>query len=272
MNCFQKGLITEEDTGGLNLRFGDADTMVSLVEKIARREGIGDLLAEGSARAAEHFGPEAQELVVAVKKLEYPAHMPQVKRSLGLIYAVNPFGADHESSEHDPSYQGFPGRMAKLGLTDPQPSELLNEEKVHFALTTQYLYSCLSCLNVCNFVFGPSWQLYDTQELLEALQAVTGWEVTIPEMLEVGQRRLNLQRAFNAREGIGRDQDTLPSKLEKALKGGKTDGAVFTAQELEEAKNIYYDLAGWDQETGYPLQETLEKLDLNWLAEEEPGW
>lgn len=272
MNCFQNGLITEQDTGGLELNFGDAEAMIALVQQIALREDFGDLLAEGSARAAEHFGAEAQELVVAVKKLEYPAHMPQVKRSLGLIYAVNPFGADHESSEHDPSYQRYLDRMAQIGLTDPQPGEVLNEEKVRFALTTQYLYSVMSCLNVCNFVFGPSWQLYDTEELRQALQAVTGWEVTIPEMLEVGQRRLNLQRAFNAREGIGRDQDTLPSKLEKALKGGKTDGVRFTAQELEEAKKIYYDLAGWDPETGYPLRETLEKLDLGWLADEHPDW
>ena len=268
MDCYQKGLITQEDTEGIELQFGSADAMISMVEKIARREGFGDTLAEGSARAASRFGMEAQDLVVAVKKQEYPAHMPQVKRSLALIYAVNPFGADHESSQHDPTYRGYPEQMTRLGLHDPQPDDVLNEEKVRFALVTQYLHSFTDSINVCNFVYGPSWQLYDMGQLQEAIQAVIGWEMGIEEILEVGQRRLNLLRSFNAREGIGREADTLPKKVQKALHGGKTDGVAISAEDIERAKDMYYDMAGWDVYSGIPTKDKLDALGLGWVAEE----
>ncbi len=268
MDCFEEGILTAADTDGLDLRFGNPGAMVEMVERIARREGIGDLLAEGSARAAKAFGERAEERVVAVKNQEYPAHMPHVKRSLGLIYAVNPFGADHESSEHDPTYQGYPEQMAELGLTDPQPSDVLNEEKVRFTLVTQYLHSFHDSMNVCNFVFGPSWQLYDTGQLLEAVRAVIGWDLSVEEMLKIGERRLNMQRAFNAREGLGREADTLPEKLETPLQGGKTDGISLSSEALERAKDVYYDMAGWDVYSGIPTREKLESLGLGWVAEE----
>ncbi len=268
MDCFEHGLLTTEDTDGLDLRFGNADAMVQMVEKIARREGFGDLLAEGSARAAEIIGRGTEELVVAVKKQEVPAHMPQVKQSVGLIYAVNPFGADHQSHEHDPGYEDYPERMAQIGLTDPQPPLVLNEEKVRFALTTQYVYSALDSLDLCQFVYGPAWQLYDTEQIVEAVRLVTGWEdFTVEELLKLGQRRLNLLRAYNAREGIGREDDRLPKKLYQALTGGPTDGVKLDEVEIEQAKEMYYRMAGWDPATGRPTRETLESLGLGWVAE-----
>jgi aldehyde:ferredoxin oxidoreductase len=267
MDCFEHGLLTKDVSGGVELRFGDADAMVQMTEMIAKREGFGDLLAEGSARAAEKIGSGAQDLVVAVKKQELPAHMPQVKRSLGLIYAVNPFGADHESSEHDPSYADYPERMEELGLTDPQPRDVLNEAKVRFALTTQYAYSCLDSVNVCQFVFGPSWHLYSMGQLAEAVREATGWDVTVDELLTVGERRLNMLRAFNAREGLGRDEDRLPKKLQKALVGGPSDGVLVPESQIERAKDRYYKMAGWDVETGTPGREKLEALDLAWVAD-----
>jgi aldehyde:ferredoxin oxidoreductase len=266
MDAFEHGLLTEADTGGLELRFGNAEAMMTLVEQIARREGFGAVLAEGSARAAEQLG-RGQDLVVAVKKQEMPAHMPQVKRSLGLIYAVNPYGADHQSSEHDPSYKGYPERMAQIGLTDPQPSKVLNEEKVRFAFVTQCLYSALDSVGVCQFVFGPSWHLYDTGQLVQMINAVTGWDVTVDELLTVGERRLNLLRAFNAREGIGREADTLPKKMFQPLRGGKSDGIALTEAEIETAKDVYYALAGWDVRSGTPTREKLESLGLEEILE-----
>lgn len=267
MDCFEKGILTREDTDGIELRFGNAAGMVEMVEKIAHREGFGDLLAEGSARAAEKYGEKARDLVVAAKKMEYPAHMPQVKRSLALVYAVNPFGADHESSEHDPSYRNYPERMKALGLTDPQPDDVLNQEKVHYALTTMYFYSAMNTLNLCQFVFGPSWQLYGPDQLLKSIRAITGWEMSMEDVLTLGKRRLNLQRAFNAREGFGREQDTLPKKMRKALQGGKTDGVFVQKEDIEKAKDWYYRLAGWDVETGMPTRPVLEALELGWAAD-----
>ena len=267
MDCFERGLINLEDTGGIDLHYGNAQAMTQLVEAIARREGFGDLLAEGSARAAEQIGKGAEDLVVAVKKQEAPAHMPQVKRSLGLIYAVNPFGADHQSSEHDPSYRDYPERMREIGLTDPQPSKVMNEEKVRFALTTQYLYSAMDSINVCQFVYGPAWHLYATSQLVEVARLVTGWDLSVDELLAVGARRLNMLRAFNAREGIGREADKLPKKFFQALKGGASDGIALTQEEMEAAKDAYYRMAGFDVITGYPTRARLEELDLAWVAD-----
>jgi aldehyde:ferredoxin oxidoreductase len=267
IDCFENGILTRADTGGLELRWGDGDMIVRLTEMIARREGFGAVLAEGSARAAARFGKEAEELLSVVKKQELPAHEPRVKRSLSLIYAVNPFGADHQSSEHDGSYAAFPERMAQIGLTDPQPAEVMNEEKVRYALTTQYAYSCLDSVSVCQFVFGPAWHLYSMEQLAELMQAVTGWDVTVPELLRVGERRLNLLRAFNAREGIGREQDVLPAKAKNPLAGGPTEGIQVTDEELEWAKDRYYALAGWDVSTGMPTRQKLVGLDLEWVAD-----
>ncbi len=264
MDCIEQGIINKEE---LDLQFGNAESMVRLTEMIAKREGIGDLLAEGSARAAAKIGRRAMDLVVAVKNQELPAHMPQKKRSLALIYAVNPFGADHQSSEHDLSYKYYSDQMEKIGLTEPQPDGVLNEEIVRYALITQYVYSCMDSLNVCQFVFGPAWQLYDLEQLAETVCAVTGWKVSVEELLLIGERRLNMQRSFNAREGIGRDADVLPKKLEKALIGGPSDGLNIPFDEVEKAKDWYYAMAGWDVKTGLPTKAKLDEIGLGWVTD-----
>ena len=267
MDCYERGLLTDEQTGGIELRFGNADAVVELVEQIGERRELGDLLAEGSYRAAKVLGAEAQDLVVAVKGMEIPGHMPEIKRGVGLLYAVNPYGADHQASEHDPSYSWYVDRMAEIGLVDPQTELVLNEEKARFILFTQYMYSCMDSLNVCQFVFGPSWQLYSSSQLVHAIRAVTGWDVTLDELLQLGARRLNMLRAFNAREGFDRSHDVLPKKLGEPRVGGTSDGMFLTVEEIETAKDLYYKLAGWDPVTGNPHRETLEALDLGWVAE-----
>jgi aldehyde:ferredoxin oxidoreductase len=264
MDAFEHGYITKDDTDGVCLTFGNAEAMVQMVEKIAKKEGFGAILAEGSARAAETFGPKAVDLVVAVKNQEMPAHMPQVKRSLGLIYAVNPYGADHQSSEHDPSWKWYPERMAMLGLGEAQPNKVLNKEKVNFALTTEKLYMALNSFNICQFVFGPSWHLYGPDQLAELVQLTLGWDIGIEGIQEIGERVLNMLRAFNAREGFTREDDTLPKKLYKPLKGGRSEGIALTPEELEQAKDWYYEMAGWDQ-NGVPTREKLTELGLGWI-------
>jgi aldehyde:ferredoxin oxidoreductase len=268
-DCYNAGLIGPEEAGGLDLTWGNAASMVALTEQIGKREGLGDLLAEGSARAAEAIGRGTEALVVAVKKQEVPAHMPQVKRSLGLIYAVNPFGADHQSSEHDPAYEEYyyEERLTQLGLTDPQEPFSLTDEKVRYALRTQHLYSLLDTINICQFVFGPAWQLYGPGQLVEVVQKVTGWDVTLEELMTVGERRLNLLRAFNAREGFTREDDKLPAKFWKALEGGESDGIALDPAQIERAKDVYYEMSGWDVATGTPTAEKLDALGLGWVVE-----
>jgi aldehyde:ferredoxin oxidoreductase len=272
MDCYERGLLTVDDTGGIDLRFGNAAALVQTVAAIGKREGFGRVLGEGSARAAAALGV-GEDLVVAVKGHELPAHMPQLRTSLALIYAVNPFGADHQSHEHDPSYEVekdwefYQERLAELDLRDPQPYLSLGAGKVRYALYTQFFYSLLDSVCVCQFVFGPAWHLYGPSQLVEGVRAVTGWDVSLWELMKVGERRLNLLRAFNAREGTGAEADTLPPKLWVPLQGGATDGLALSPQEVEEAKGLYYGMAGWNRE-GRPTRAKLEELALGWVAEE----
>ena len=269
MECFEEELINVEDTGGVELRYGNAAAMVQMVDMIARREGFGAVLAEGSARAAAKIGRGTEAYLTTTKNHETPAHMPQTKRTLALIYAVNPFGADHQSHEHDGGYRDYPERMAQLGLHDPQPKLALNTEMVRYAMTTQHFYSAMDSINVCQFVYGPAWQLYGPDQLVKAAQAVTGWNVSLYELMQVGERRLNMMRAFNAREGIGRESDTLPKKFfETPLKGGPSDGYVIDHDEWQKAVDIYYAMCGWDVETGHPTRTRLEALGIAWVADE----
>jgi aldehyde:ferredoxin oxidoreductase len=270
MDCFEQGLITAEDTGGIDLRFGNAEAMAQMVEQIALRKGFGDVLAEGTGRAAKKIGNGAKDLAVVVKNHDLPAHMPEVKRSLGLIYAVNPFGADHQSSEHDPSYEGdyesYGERMAMLDLLDPQEEYSLDAEKIRYALYTQLFYSLMDSINVCQFVYGPAWQLYDPNQLVAMARAVTGWDVSLWELMKVGERRLNMMRAFNTREGFTREHDVLPPKLAKPRQGGPSDGMYFDPADLEKAKDTYYAMCGWDAQ-GIPTRDKLEELSIGWVAE-----
>jgi aldehyde:ferredoxin oxidoreductase len=264
MDCFERGLLGLEETGGIELRFGNAEALVQMVQQIGGREGLGRVLGEGSARAAEALGV-GRELVVAVKGQELPAHMPQVKAGLGLLYTVYPGGADHTVMEHDPGYGGYPERMAELGLLDPVPSGVLNEEKVRYALYSQRLISCVDSLCLCKFVYGPAWQLYGPSQMVEMVRAVTGWNVSLWELMKAGERRLNLMRAVNAREGVGREADTVPPKLFVPLTGGPSDGVAVDAEAMAEAQALYYQMSGWD-ETGRPTRGKLAELGLGWLA------
>lgn len=272
MDCFEHGYLTLNDTDGIDLRFGNADAMVAMVDKIARREGLGDLLANGSAYAAKKIGKGAEALVVAVKNHELPAHMPQVKRSLALIYAVNPFGADHQSSEHDPGYTPDTASynlklFAEIGLTNPQPDRVLNREKVKMALYSEWNYCFMDTAVLCQFVYGPAWQVYGPKDQAELMRATTGWDWTVEDVQKIGERRLNMLRAFNAREGAGRDMDTLPKRIyDEPLKGGASDGVAVTRQEVEEALDMYYEMCGWDVATGKPTHAKLEELGLGWMV------
>lgn len=270
MDCFTHGVLTEAEIG-FPAPFGDAKAMIRLLEMLVARQGIGDVLANGSRRAADLLG-KGQELLIAVKGAEAPAHMPQAKRSLGVIYAVNPFGADHQSSEHDGSIEEGASdlameRQALLGFTEKVPYDSLGAEKVRYALRTQQLYSFLDTADLCQFVWGPAWSLFGPQDMIDAVRAVTGWaDFDIDELMEIGERRLNMLRAFNAREGIDRKQDKLPAKFFTPLTGtGPTKGVALDTAVIEGALDEYYRLAGWDGETGNPTPETLARLGLDWV-------
>jgi aldehyde:ferredoxin oxidoreductase len=217
------------------------------------------------------LGGKASDYLITVKGQEMPAHMPQVKRSLALIYAVNPFGADHMSSEHDPSYKpdGDEHDLARLrtfGLINPQDPTVLNAEKVRFTYQTELFYSFLDSACMCQFDWGPAWTLYGPEEATAVVRAITGWNVSLYELMKVGERRLNMMRVYNASEGAGRAQDRLPKRLFEPLKGGASDGWKVSPAELDKAIDLYYEMAGWDK-NGTPTAGKLGELGLEWAME-----
>ncbi len=277
MECFEKGIIGLQHTGGIELRFGEVDAMLEILMQIVTNSGpLGSILSQGSARAAKVWGSEAEACLITVKNQEAPAHMPQAKKSLGLIYAVNPFGADHQSSEHDPYYEEGVwdfnlDRLKEIDLKDPTPPGSLGPEKVRFAAYTQIFYSLLDTLELCQFVWGPTWTLYGPADTVRFVQAVTGWQVSLFELMKAGERRLNLMRVFNAREGFTRKDDALPKKFYKVLTGtGPTAGTALDPGEIDTALDLYYQLMGWTPD-GIPTRAKLVDLDIEWAAEYLPA-
>ncbi len=273
MECYEKGIIGPSETGGIELRFGNTQAMLDTLQQIVDNTGpLGKVLSQGSERAAKVWGPAAEDCLITVKGEEAPAHMPQAKKSLALIYAVNPFGADHQSSEHDPMYEEdclplYLERLAELDLKDVPPYGSLGREKVRFATYTHIFYSLLDTLELCQFVWGPAWTLYGPSEIVEFVRAVTGWNVSLFELVKVGQRRLNMLRAFNAREGFSRKDDKLPKKFYKALQGtGPTAGVAIDPAEFEAALDMYYQLLAWTPD-GTPTRTALADLGIEWVAD-----
>jgi aldehyde:ferredoxin oxidoreductase len=269
--AFNEGKLTLEDTDGLDLSWGNAESMVKLTEKIAKREGFGDILAEGSERAAKAIGRGTESYLITFKGQEAPAHMPRVKRSLAVVYATNPFGADHQSHEHDPviedDFEYYEERLSVLGFTERVETHSLGLEKMRFTVATQRLYAAMDSLTICQFVFGPSWQLYGPDDIVELVRSVTGWEdFTYADIEKVGERRINMMRAFNAREGFDRKDDLVPEKLFKPLKGGASDGWKLDKDEVEGALDTYFELSGWDVKSGNPTSEKLKELGLSWIV------
>ncbi|MDD4146791.1 MAG: aldehyde ferredoxin oxidoreductase family protein [Clostridia bacterium] len=271
MDCYEAGLLTQEDTDGLELRFGNKDVLLPLIDKVVKREGFGNLLADGIKKAVEKIGPESEKYAVHCKGVDYPAHEPRVKRSLALAYSVCPVGADHMCVEHDhviaPTAPDlFMERISPLGIYEKLPQQDLGWKKVRVVYYTMMYYSFINCLDLCMFCVAPMRAL-DCCEVVDAVSAITGWETSLWELMKIGERRLNMMRVFNLRAGIGPEEDKLPQKMLQPMQGGTTDGLHVEKEEFEEALQLYYGMAGWDQE-GKPQKSKLLELELEWLLDE----
>jgi aldehyde:ferredoxin oxidoreductase len=263
MECFENGLITLEDTGGIDLTWGNADGMIQMIHKIARREGLGDLLADGVQRAAEKIGPASRKFAMHVKGQELPMHEPRGKKAVGLQYAISPTGADHMEADHDPTYEDF-GRVDKgfgsLGLLEPVDRFDLGPKKVRAFFYAQQAWSLYNSIGMCDFVGMPINPL-KLENLRDYINAATGWNTTVFELLKVGERSNNLARIFNLREGFTAADDTLPDRLFEPLQNGKLAGQGLDREEFFTALKLYYQMAGWDGE-GAPTPGKLAELDL----------
>jgi len=259
MECFEEGLLTRKDTGGLDLRFGNAEAMLQLVEMIAVRQGIGDLLAEGTKRAAEQIGRGAERFALHVKGQELPLHDPRIQHGLGLGYAVSYTGADHCHSAFDSNYEQEPSmdEIRNLGVLEPMPATWLGPEKVRAILYGSLRRHLNNCLCLCNFL--P----YRNDQVVEAVRAVTGWDTNAWELWKVAERLVTMARAFNVQQGFSPADDRLPSRMAEALGAGEPiDPAAVKA-----ALPLYYEMMGWDPATGVPRLAKLHELGIGWVSE-----
>jgi aldehyde:ferredoxin oxidoreductase len=267
MECFERGYLTLEETGGVELRFGNGEALVTMVEKIAHREGIGDLLAEGSLRAARKIGQGSEAFAVQAKGQEYPMHEPRLKRGLAIGYAVSPTGADHCHSLHDtslvyPDPHGFAqdGGLRTMGVLEPIPLESLGPEKVRASLYQSIRQVSINCLCLCLFV---PWSADDQVRMV---RAATGWDVSAYELFRAGERALTLARVFNAREGFGPEDDHLSQRsYEPTTSGALAEGGI-DPEALRQAMHTYYAMMGWDRESGVPMADKLHELGVGWAV------
>jgi len=270
MECFEHGLLSLEDTDGIDLRFGNAEAMLMMIKHIARREGLGDLLAEGSMRAAEKIGGDARYFAIHVKGQELPMHEPRGKYNVGMGYAISEIGADHLVVAHDTMLanpEAIPFKNANpLGITESQPARSLNDEKMRQFYVLEKVSSLEKVIGYC--FFGPAPRSYILMdEVVDSVNAATDWNVNLDDLLEIGERATNMARVFNTREGFTRQDDALPERLFTPLEKGILQGEIFPRQEFETALTVLYGLKGWDVETGMPSRTRLEALSLKWAAD-----
>ena len=256
IECYERGILTNKDTGGIFPRFGDPSVALDLFQMTAKREGLGGLLAEGSFKMAERLGPEAKKLLYGVKGLEIPGHSARAYPINAIGYATNTRGGSHH--DHRPTFRAIPP-------DDPLHSDMNLQTK--FVISTQNLSAVGDSLTQCRFVTEQGLGIRLGINHLRLLNAVTGWDIKLEDLEKIGERIVTLERAFNCREGMGRKDDVLPHRVtHEPIPEGAAKGKYFPLEKLEMALNTYYSLRGWDKE-GIPTPDTLRKLGLEFAAD-----
>lgn len=254
MECYEKGIIDKRDTGGLELKWGDPKVLFSLIEKIVKREGFGNILAEGEKRAAEIIGKGSIEFAIHVKGMAPQMHDPRsgVARGLGDAIAT---GAD------DGNISEWGGADPELGFNEPL-DRFTPHGKAEYVIKRQARWIWADGIGSCIFAsFGVPLKLQ-----AEVVCAATGWEkpITLEEILKIGDRVINLRRCFGVKSGWTPSDDTLPKRF---LHEPKVDGgAGGVVVPLEPMLREYYRLRRWDPVTGKPQREVLEELGLEKAA------
>ena len=266
IECYEAGLLTPKDTGGLDLRFGNASAMVELTRRIAEREGLGDLLAEGPRIAAAKIGRGADKFAIEVKGQPLPMHECRNRHGQALGYAVSPTGAEHMHNFWDGGLSKNPvGKdLQAFGIYVSVPQNELNADKVR-AYSQMATWSWIhNHLGQCQFI--P----WTNDQRVELVRAITGWETSIYELHLTLQRSLAMARAFNLREGLSRADDSLPARIAEPFKSGSINEKPVTPKELQENLSAFYGMMGWDPRTGVPTLHKLQQLDIEWVGEHLP--
>ena len=253
IECFENGLITEADTDGVGLTWGNDQAIVSMVEKIAKQEGFGKVLGRGVRAAAEEIGRGAEQFAIHTKGLEYPYHDPRTEHDMAVSYATSTRGACHMNAFSYPLAWGL--KVGDLGLAgDYDPRDAEGKAKV--TKDFQEWMAAFDALGLCKFIMSPE---CGPIRMAKWLEYVTGWKYSLEEFMTVGERLFNLKRLYSVRLGITRKDDVLPERLVTHARpsGEAKDSLPDMARMMEE----YYELRGWNED-GVPLPETLARLGL----------
>jgi aldehyde:ferredoxin oxidoreductase len=277
MELFEKEIINMEETNGIPLEWGNTKAIIELIYKIAKREGIGDILAEGEWRAAQKFGgPDALKYTMTIKKMESDGSNWRGLKGGALNHAVSSRGADH--------LRGLP--MIRFGTEKAKEfametfgekvyhdflDETKTDGKAPVVIWCENSSALADAMGLCKFV-DKMWftrarhHSILPEELADLITTATGWEVSGEELTRIGERIVNLERAFLVRDGLSRKDDTLPEKYQEPLPDGPSKGLCISEEELDRMLNDYYDRRGWDQE-GRPTKKTLVGLGLRGVAD-----
>ncbi|MFW9908069.1 MAG: aldehyde ferredoxin oxidoreductase family protein [Candidatus Thorarchaeota archaeon] len=266
MELFEKKIIDLSDTGGIALEWGDGEQAIQLLEMMGKREGFGEVLAEGTKIAAEKIGKGAEEFAIHVKGLEVSGQDGRTHRSIGLSHATGARGADHLRSLVVVDQLGYEQVASERWGRDKIP-EILNpyieKYKAIAVHESENAYAIRDTLIVC--WYSVSWPpIFWMKDFAEMLPSVTGEKElgSVDNLTEIAERQVTLKRLFNAREGIDRNDDILPKRFtQEPMPEGPGKGQVV---DLEPMLNDYYRLRGWDKDTGLPTKDTIKKLNLGW--------
>ena len=257
IDCYEAGILTDDDTGGLKLNWGAADAVIELIKKIAAREGLGDTLAEGSRAAAKKIGKGAPDLTAEVKGLEAPMHDPRAFHGLGLAYAMSIRGACHLSHADLFAEQGGVV-MPEAGIEGPYLGQS-SDGKANLVFVTENLGALLQATGMCLFGSAP----LDLEDFTNMLNTSAGRDYTNEELLKIGERLWLLKRSINNMMGVTIEDDRLPKKMLTATKEG---GAAGSVPDIEMMMKEYYDIRGLDM-SGVPKKERLAEVGLADIAE-----
>jgi aldehyde:ferredoxin oxidoreductase len=249
---FEKGILSTKDTDGLVLNYGDPEPMLKLIEKIGRREGLGDILAEGVKRAAEHIGKGAADYAMHVKGLEMPGYEPRSLKALGMNYALSNMGATH--------CYGY----CQQEIGNPKPrlvDAAADEGKGDIVKYNHDFVAAVELVNACTFP-AHNLELFGLELIGQMLVAAVGESKygSADYLWHVGEKVYNLERCFNIRDGFSRKDDTLPKRMySEPLQGGLRDGELYRTPDV--IIDEYYEARGWDK-NGIPTKATLKRLGL----------
>ncbi len=281
MECFERGLLTEEDTGGISYRFGDPQVILKTVEMIGKREGWGEVLGNGTTYAARLMGRGTEQLDMSVKGQAFAMHEPRSKFGLGYHFALSPTGADHIQAEHDGAFDpGLVGYTHKadrpsffmeqtypLGILEPVRSLSEGADKVRLFCYLNFHFSFMDTLDICVFTTAPV-RITTFSDIPQLVEAITGWNTSLWEIMKVGERRMTLARAFNVKHGFSAKDDMLPDRMFEPQTSGPQKGIAIDRAKFSEGLRLYYEMMGWDRETGVPTAGKLEELNLGWVRPE----